>query len=222
MPKKRVREPPLDLASRIVDTAVELAEEGGWEKLRLRKVADRLGVPLTTVLETFRDSDAVADAWFARALRSMLRPPEARFEALSARERTQVVLMRWFDVQAEHRRVVGEMLRAKLYPSHAHYWVPMIFSLSRLIQWVRETALLDGGGRRRQIEETGLTWVFLRTLRAWLRDGTPGQEYTRRFLGRRLGWLNRLDQHCRERRTKQDEPEAEAGHRERRPDSPGA
>ncbi len=70
---------------------------------------------------------------------------------------------------------------------------------------------LDASGRRRQMEEAGLTWVFLQTLRVWLRDGTPGQEYTRRFLGRRLGWLNRLDQHCRERRTKPDEPEAEPG-----------
>src|SRR5260221_11019748 len=105
----------------------------------------------------------------------MLRPPEAGFEALSARERAQAVLMRWFDAQAAHRRVVGEMLGAKLYPSHPHHWVPMIFSLSRLIQWVREAALLDASGRRRQMEEAGLTWVFLQTLRVWLRDGTPGQ-----------------------------------------------
>jgi AcrR family transcriptional regulator len=94
--QKKGGQPPLDLRDRIVDTAVELAEEVAWENLRLRKVADRLGVPLTTVLETFRDIDAVTDAWFARALTSMLRPPEAGFEALSARERAQAVLMCWF------------------------------------------------------------------------------------------------------------------------------
>jgi AcrR family transcriptional regulator len=76
---------------RIVDTAVELAEEVGWENLRLRKVADRLGMPLTTVLASFRDIDAVADAWFARALRAMLLPPEPGFEALSARARPRRV-----------------------------------------------------------------------------------------------------------------------------------
>ena len=200
-----------DLRDRIVDTSIAAAEEVGWENLRLRTVAQRLHVPLATVLEDFRDMDAVTDAWFTRALAQMLRPPEAGFEALSARERAQAVLMRWFDAQVAHRRVVGEMLGAKLYPSHPHHWGPMIFSLSRLIQWVREAALLDAGGRRRQIEEAGLTWVFLQTLRVWLRDGTPRQGYARRFLGRRLGWLNRLDHHCRERRTKPDEPEAEPG-----------
>jgi AcrR family transcriptional regulator len=207
MADEQSAEPSLDLRDRIVDTAIELAEAVGWENLRLRTVAERLGVPVTAVLEHFRDADAVADAWFARPLRAMMQTPEPGFAALSARGRAHVVVMRWFDAQAAHRRVVGEMLRTKLYPSHPHHWVPMIFSLSRLIQWVREAALLDAGGRRRQMEEVGLTWVFLRTLRVWLRDETPGQEDTRRFLDRRLTWLDRLPRSRSERRTTPDEPE---------------
>ena len=199
---------PGDLRDRIVDMAVEVAEEVGWENLRLRKVAQRLHVPLAKVLENFRDTDAVANAWFARALRAMVHPPEPGFEALSARERVHAVLMRWFDAQAAHRRLVKEMLHTKLYPSHPHHWVPMIFDLSRLIQWVREAALLDASGRRRQMEEISLTWVFLRTLRVWMRDGTFGQEDTRSFLHRRLGWPNRPQQRCPERQAKPDEPEA--------------
>ena len=39
---ERDEQPWPDLADRIVDTAVELAEEVGWENLRLRKVADRV------------------------------------------------------------------------------------------------------------------------------------------------------------------------------------
>jgi DNA-binding transcriptional regulator YbjK len=123
-------QPLCDLRDRIVDTSVEAAEEVGWKNLRLRKVAQRLGVPLTAVLEYFRDTDAVANAWFTRALRAMVRLPEAGFEALSVRERVHVVLMRWFDAHAAHCRVVGEMLRTKLYPSHPQHWMPMIFSPS--------------------------------------------------------------------------------------------
>jgi ubiquinone biosynthesis protein COQ9 len=84
----------------------------------------------------------------------------------------------------------------------------MIFSLSRLIQWVREAALLDASGRRRQMEEVGLTCVLLSTLRIWLRDGTPGQEYARRFLDRRLRWLTGLHRGCPKQRAKPQEPEA--------------
>ena len=79
-------QPLCDLRDQIVDMSVEVTEEVGWENLRPRKVAQRLGVPLTAVLEYFRDTDAVANAWFTRALRATVRLPEAGFEALSARE----------------------------------------------------------------------------------------------------------------------------------------
>ena len=62
---------PDPLRDRIIDAALALAEEdagGGWYDLPLHLVARRLGVPLGVVLERFRDADAIADAWFARAL----------------------------------------------------------------------------------------------------------------------------------------------------------
>ena len=99
--------------------------------------------------------------------------------------------MRWFDALAAHRTVTGQMLGTKLYASHPHHWVPMIFNLSRTIQWLREVAILDAPGRRRQMEEVGLTALFLATLRDWVRDDTPGQERTRETLRRRLRWADR-------------------------------
>ena len=184
---------PAPLRDRILDVAVAVAEEdAGWYDLRLHLVARRLDLPLATVLDQFRDADAIADAWFARALRAMLREPEPGFDALPPSGRVHAVLMRWFDAQAAHRRVVGSMIGAKLHPSHPHHWVPMVFSLSRLIHWVLEAARLDARGLPRQAEEVGLTLLFLRALRVWLDDRSPGQERTRAFLRRNLGWLDRL------------------------------
>ena len=184
---------PDPLRDRILDAAVAVADEdASWYDLRLHLVARRLELPLATVLDHFRAADAVADAWFARALRAMLREPEPGFDALPPSGRVHAVLMRWFDAQAAHRRVVGSMIGAKLHPSHPHHWVPMVFSLSRLIHWVLEAARLDARGLPRQAEEVGLTLLFLRALRVWLDDRSPGQERTRAFLRRNLGWLDRL------------------------------
>ncbi|MBL6933892.1 MAG: TetR/AcrR family transcriptional regulator [Alphaproteobacteria bacterium] len=180
------------LPGRILDTAVELAEESGWNELRLRHVAERLGVSLETVLSHYRDHDAVADAWFARALAAMLAPPPRGFATLPARERLFRVFMRWFDAQAAHRRVSSQMIATKLYLPHLHHWTPLVFNLSRLIGWVREAALCDAGGRRRQVEEIGLTLLFLATLAVWLRDESPQQAETRDFLHRKLGSCDRL------------------------------
>jgi hypothetical protein len=78
------------------------------------------------------------------------------------------------------------MIAAKLQPSHPHHWVPLIFNLSRTIHWLRDAAGLDAAGRRRQIEEIGLSALFLATLAVWARDGTADQERTRAFLDRAL------------------------------------
>jgi AcrR family transcriptional regulator len=180
------------LAERIVDETLALAEEVSWEGVRLRLVAERCGVALPDVLAHYRDIDAVADAWFGRAWAAMVAPPRAGFADLPARERLYLVLTRWFDALAPHRAVSVEMIRAKIYLSHPHHWVPLIFNLSRTVHWVRDAAGLDATGRRRQAEEVGLTLLFLATLAVWARDDSDGQERTRDFLKRRLAdadWL---------------------------------
>ncbi len=192
--KTNVSRPDADQAqaARILETALDLAAAEGWEDLRLRQVAARLDLSLDQVLVHYRDQDAVADAWFARGWQAMLAPAPDGFADLPARERLFLLIMRWFDALAPHRDVTAQMLRTKLYPSHPHHWVPMIFNLSRTIQWLRDAAILDGGSRRRQVEEVGLTALFLATLRVWARDDSPDQERTRRYLERRLERADRL------------------------------
>ena len=187
--KRRATEVPLD--RRIVDATLDLAEETGWDGLRLRRVAERLGVPLAGVLVHYRDLDAVADAWFQRAWSAMLESAPKGFAARPARERLHLMMLRWFDALAPHREVTGQILAAKLYPSHPHHWVPLGFNLSRSIHWLREAALLDAVGRRRQVEEVGLSALFLMTLAVWLRDETLGQARTRDVLRRRLADADR-------------------------------
>ncbi|MCB4824739.1 hypothetical protein [Roseicella aerolata] len=179
--------------ARILAAALAEAEAVGWHDLRLRHVAERLELPLSAVQAEFRDADAIADALFQQALQAMLAagaPPG--FAARPPSARTAAVLLRWFDALAPHRALAGEMIREKLWPSHPHHWVPMVFSLSRLIHWVREAALLDAGGLRRQAEEVGLTLVFLRSLPDWLSARGADRAWLRAGLARRLRWLDRL------------------------------
>jgi AcrR family transcriptional regulator len=180
---------------RIVDTALELAGERGWANVRLYQVAERAGVPLTAIGAEFRDQDALANAWFARALNALEQTPPEMLAGRPARERLHLVMMRWFDALAPHREVTGEMLRAKLYPSHPQHWMPLIFDLSRLVHWFLDAARIASTGRARQLAEIGLTAIFLASLRVWLRDSAES-ERTRIYLHRRLDgadrWLTRL------------------------------
>ncbi len=55
------------LAGRIVDTAMDLAEEVSWEAVRLHRVAERLNISLADVSAHFRDldGDTVICPWHA-------------------------------------------------------------------------------------------------------------------------------------------------------------
>jgi hypothetical protein len=78
------------------------------------------------------------------------------------------------------------MLAGKMWLFHPHHWVPLIFNLSRTILWLRDAAVLDARSPRRELEEVGLTWLFLLTLLVWAGDDSEGQARTRRFLRGRL------------------------------------
>ena len=180
----------------IIDASLELAAAAGWDNVRLYQVADRLGLPLAAVRAEFRDRDAIADAWFARALDRMLAVPPAELAGQAPPERLLRVMMRWFAALQSHHQVTGEMLGVKLYPGHPQHWVPLAFDLSRLIHWFLDAALIASTGYRRQLAEIGLTTLFLKTLRGWLRDPDGDLERAREQLGRDLQradrWLARL------------------------------
>jgi DNA-binding transcriptional regulator YbjK len=184
----------LPLRERVVQEAIRQAEATGWEAVRLTEVAARLDLPMAEVLEEFRDLDAVADAWFLRGWQVMLAEKPEGFARWSERERLAHSLLAWFGAFSGHRGVTVEMLRAKAHLPHLHTWVPMIFDLSRTIQWWREAACLGAryGTRRAQLEEIGLTTLFVATLAVWANDESVSQTTTRDFLERRLAQGDRL------------------------------
>lgn len=168
---KKPRATGHELADRIVDAAIALAEERSWEDVRLYLVAERLDIGLGEIGRHFRDLDAIANAWFGRARHALLRTPPSAL-AGGPPERLHVAVMTWFDALAPHHAVTVEMLGAKLYPSHPHHWVPMVFDLSRLVHDILDVARIASTGRRRQLAEVGMTAILLATLRDWQRD--PG------------------------------------------------
>lgn len=191
--KKTAAAPPFP--DRIVEAALDVAEDWGWYDLRLHHVAERLDVPLTEVRAFYRDGDAIADAWIARADRAMLIERDAAFRALPAKERLQVTLEDWLDALAPRRNVTAEIFRSKLWPVHVHHNLALVTWTSRSVQWWREAALLDAKGQQRGVEEVGMTAIFLTTLRRWCRDGSEGQSASKAFLRRRLRLADRLMAH---------------------------
>ncbi len=175
------RKPPLQ--ERIVDAAVELADEAGWPAVRLHRVAARLGVSLMDIRAHYADLDAVANAWLARADDAMLAVAErADLVDAPAPDRIEAALTAWFTALGGRRRMLNSILSYKLAPSHIHLQAALVVATSRRVQWLREAARLDALGRQKSVEESGLTLLFAATVLRWLNDSSENFERTRAFI----------------------------------------
>ncbi len=182
-----------DQGQDILDEALRLAGEDGWDRVRLHNVAGRLDIPLQRIHDIYPDLDAVGNALFARANAAMLAAGDAAgYTELPASERIFLAIAAWLQVLEPHRPAVAAMLRYKVQPAHVHHQAAMIVGLSRTVQWLREAARLDAVGRQRQIEEVGLSALMVATLAYWLFDRLEDQAKTRAFVKRRLTRADRL------------------------------
>jgi AcrR family transcriptional regulator len=186
-------ENPSDLRERIVDTALALAEESAWERVRLFEVAAALGITLDDVRQHFREKEDVAEAWFDRADAAMLRTAaQPEIQALAPRERLHRLIMAWLAALASHRRVTRQIIYGKLEPGHVHVQVRGLLRVSRTVQWIREGARREAAFLSRALEETVTTSIYLTTFFYWLHDDSANSASTRRFLDRLLTAAERL------------------------------
>lgn len=169
----------------IVDAALALAEQAGWEPVRLHNVADAMGSDLEAIRSQFREKEDIAEAWFDRADRAMLAAASAPgFSEASADDRVQRLIFTWLDVLSVHRRVTRQIILGKLEFGHLHVQIPALLRISRTVQWLREAAARDATGLERALDETGLTAIFVTTFVRWLTDDSPNSQATRQLLTR--------------------------------------
>jgi AcrR family transcriptional regulator len=171
----------------ILDQALVLAETGSWERLTLHRVADTLGISLDDIRRHFAQKDDLAEAWFDRADRAVLRmaPHETPVDNDPA-QRLEDTIMTWLEALAAHRRLTREMLGYKLEPGHIHLQALGVMRISRTVQWFREAARLRAHGLRRIVEEVALTGIYLASFARWLYDDSPDSAETRAFVHRAL------------------------------------
>lgn len=182
-----------DRAARILDAALMLGERGGWDALHLYELADFMELGLDEIQRHYGQKDDLAEAWFDRADRAMLRASATPgWRALPARERLSRAILAWLQALAVHRRLTLEMLRYKGQPDHLHLQLRGLLRVSRTVQWLRETACLPAVGWRRELEEAALTAIFLGTLGCWLRDESPDAARTQAWLARQLARAERV------------------------------
>jgi AcrR family transcriptional regulator len=67
-----------DRRDRILDVAIDLAEEGGFENVRQRDVADQAGIALGTLYKSFSSKEDILVAALERETQNLERKMEAK------------------------------------------------------------------------------------------------------------------------------------------------
>ena len=182
-----------DIKQRILGSALKLAEERSWEKLRLSDIATDLDISLSEVQQHFRQKDDLVEAWFDVADQTMLQLPQEELAEMDLADRLHMIIFTWLDALAKHKTITREMLWYKLEPLHIHLQFQALLRISRTVQWIQELAGLKAQYTKRIAEEIGLTSIYLCTFLYWLQDSSTKQKRTRSFLKRKL---SRIENCC--------------------------
>lgn len=170
-------------AAKILDTAIELAEESSWGAVSLQNIAEKLKINLLDIHKHYREKDEISSAWFDRADATMLsEAKKASFKTLSTHEQIHLLIMTWLNSMSSHRRVTRQMIYSKLEPGHFHANLRALKHSRQTVQWFREAVGRKTTYVESTLEEMALTDIFLKTLLRWMYDDSENSQKTDKYL----------------------------------------
>jgi AcrR family transcriptional regulator len=180
-------------AERLIEAALGLAAETGWQQLSLAAAAQRAGVSLVAAYEAFPDKRALVDGILGRIDRRVLMDGPAAAED-SPRDRLFEILMRRFDaLQADRSGMVAILRGLPMDPLAALAAAP---ALARSVAWVLEAAGLSAQGIVGLVRINAIALVYLAALRVWLNDDSPDMARTMAMVDRGLREAEGLARQC--------------------------
>lgn len=175
---------------RIVDALLALAAEQPFEKVTLTAIAERAGVTLATLRESY-DSRMAVLADYVRGIDERVLAgidPELAGEAL--RERLFDVLVARFEAHAPHKPSIRSIVKA------AGRDPVIALELNRIVAnsmaWMLAAAGISSTGTRGLARAQGLAVVWARVMRVWLSDEGAGLDRTMAALDKRLREAERI------------------------------
>jgi AcrR family transcriptional regulator len=173
---------------RILNAALELFREQGFEQATMREIAARAGVATGAAYYYFPSKEAIVMAFYERSCAEMQPLVDA---ALASAERLEARLRELIRVKLAYfgpsRPVLRTFLRNGADPKHPISPFSEETKVIRQIDFAWFAKLLEGSGTRvpRDLapELPGLLWMFqMGVILFWVTDDSPRQERSERLL----------------------------------------
>jgi AcrR family transcriptional regulator len=171
-----------DIYNHIIDTALYLAAEKGWQDLLLNDIAKKADITLADLYTNFPNKIAILNGFQRRTNDSILRTGIE--EGSSSRDQLFGILMCRFDVLQTYRESIRVILRDVAFePLTAITQFPELYSS---MASMLEVAGISSSGIGGALRVKGLILVYLRALRIWLNDDSTDLSETMASLDRDL------------------------------------
>ena len=184
---------------RILDAALELFRERGFEETTMRAIAESAGVAVGNAYYYFRAKEYLVQAFYERTHDEHL---EASREVLDSErdfeKRLLGVLRKKIDTAMPYHRLSGVLFRTAADPRNpinpfSHDSEPLRARSTALFTEVLEGSSLKVSNRRLKAELPNLLWLFhMGILLYWIHDDSPGCVRTYRLLERSVFLVVRL------------------------------
>lgn len=177
-----------DTYNHIINSALKLAGEKGWQGLLLNDIAKEAGLTLADLYFHFPNKMAILIGFQKRTNDSILRISEEI--GSSYRDRLFGVLMCRFDVLYPYKDSIRIILRdIACDPVASMMQAPQLFfSMSSML----EAAGISSSGIGGALRAKGLILIYMRSLRVWLNDDSSDLSETMATLDRDLARADRF------------------------------
>lgn len=159
---------PEDIKLGIVEAALALAAEQGWEYTTLRDISARSGIDFAQMRAHIDDKNDILVIFGRMVDRKVLASIGKGDDEASARDRLFDLLMERFDVLNDHRAGLVAILDSfKLDPKQAVISMP---HLCKSMSWMLEVCGVETSGIKGAVKVAGLSAIYLKTLNVWKND----------------------------------------------------
>ena len=171
--------------------AFEIIAETGWRGFSFADLADRAGLSMSELRESFSGRRALLEALSRRLDQAMLAVEADDMAGLPPRDRVFELIMSRLEAMAPFRAGLCRLMQdARFDPELV---AMTACRLDRSLSWLQDGAGLDGGRRlspieqiRRRIQRRILGAVYLQTLKVWASDESVDLAKTMASLDKQL------------------------------------
>lgn len=187
---RRDAAPPPNPRDAIIDATMALAAERSWEDIELADIAQRAGVTLAQLRESFPSKGAVLGGFSKRIDRIVLDGMGHDLDDESPKERLFDVLMRRLDAMAPYREALRGIRESVRFDPVSMAALNQLALNSH--RYMLAAAGIGTEGPAGALKLQGVVLMWSRVLDTWFRDEDPGMARTMAKLDKELARGGRM------------------------------